>query len=182
VTGINSDLPGTVIARVREEVCDTVSGRYTLIPQNATLMGRYDSMIAWGQERVLFCWDRLTLPNGDKIKLGCMPAADLTGQAGLTGEVNEHWWRLIKGAVLASIFSAGISAAGGDTTNYHPTVPQNMAHGAAEEIGRAGEAITRKNLNMQPTIETPPGTPFNVMVTQTMILRPYRATPCGGDR
>ena len=43
VTGINSDLPGQVIANVTEAVYDTATGRYLMIPQGSRLIGRYDS-------------------------------------------------------------------------------------------------------------------------------------------
>ena len=48
VTGINSDLPGQVIANVTEAVYDTATGRYLLIPQGSRLIGRYDSQVAFG--------------------------------------------------------------------------------------------------------------------------------------
>ncbi|HTB72088.1 MAG TPA: TrbI/VirB10 family protein, partial [Polyangiaceae bacterium] len=83
ITAINSDLPGPVIAQVREHVYDTVTGDYLLVPQGSRLVAQYDSMVAWGQERVLVCWNRLILPNGDSMDLACMPAADLKGAAGL---------------------------------------------------------------------------------------------------
>ena len=82
ITAINSDLPGPVIAQVREHVYDTVTGNYLLVPQGSRLLAQYDSMVAWGQERVLVCWNRLIFPNGDSIDLECMPAADLAGRRG----------------------------------------------------------------------------------------------------
>ena len=88
ISGLNSDLPGPVTAQVRERVYDTVTGDHVLIPQGARLFGWYDSKVAWGQERVLLCWDRIIFPNGNSINLECMPAGDLTGQAGLTDEVD----------------------------------------------------------------------------------------------
>jgi len=69
VTGLNSDLPGQVIGQVTENVFDTVTGQHLLIPQGSRLMGRYDSVIAFGQSRALVVWTRLILPNGDSIKL-----------------------------------------------------------------------------------------------------------------
>ena len=42
VTGINSDLPGQVIATVTQPIYDTGTGRYLLIPQGSRLLGRYD--------------------------------------------------------------------------------------------------------------------------------------------
>jgi type IV secretion system protein VirB10 len=173
-TGINSDLPGPVFARVREDVYDTVTGQHLLIPQNSTLVAAYDSRVAWGQERVLMCFRELILPNGNSLNLDCMPAADLAGAAGLTDEVDEHWWRLVKGAAISALLSSATTAAAGSTTGYQPTIPQQFARGAASDIGRAGDQITRRNLMVQPTITIRPGWSLNLMVTQTIDqLTPY---------
>ena len=121
ITAINSDLPGPVIGQVRENVYDTVSGNYLLIPQGARLVAHYDSNVAWGQERVLVCWNRLVFPNGDSVGLECMPAADLAGAAGLTDQVDEHWVRILKGAAVASLLAATTQYVAGNTTGYNPT-------------------------------------------------------------
>ncbi|MGH7439843.1 MAG: TrbI/VirB10 family protein, partial [Polyangiaceae bacterium] len=134
ITAINSDLPGPVIAQVREHVYDTVTGDHLLVPQGSRLLAQYDSMVAWGQERVLVCWNRLILPNGDSIDLQCMPAADLQGAAGLADEVNEHWWRILRGAAVATLLSAGTAYVAGDSTSYSPSVGQVTARSAAGEI------------------------------------------------
>jgi type IV secretion system protein VirB10 len=172
-TAINSDLAGPVFAKVRENVYDSISHENIVIPQNSTLIAAYDSRIAWGQQRVLLCWQRLIFPDGTSLQLECMPGADLTGAAGLTDEVDEHWWRLLKGAAIASLLSAGVAAAGGNTTGYNPTVGQQFVRGAASEFGRAGELVTRRELQVQPTITIRPGWSLNVLVTQDMILEPY---------
>jgi type IV secretion system protein VirB10 len=177
ITAINSDLPGPVVAQVREHVYDTVSGNYLLVPQGSRLIAQYDSMVAWGQERVLLCWNRLVLPNGDSMDLQCMPASDLKGAAGLTDEVDEHWWRILKGATVATLLSAGTAFAAGDTTSYNPTVGQVMARSASGEIGQVGAQITRHNLNIQPTITVRPGFSVNVIVTKDMIVPPYPDPP-----
>ena len=44
ISGLNSDLPGFVIAQVTEHVYDSVSGRILLIPQGSRLLGRYDNV------------------------------------------------------------------------------------------------------------------------------------------
>ncbi len=177
ITAINSDLPGPVIAQVREHVYDTVTGDHLLVPQGSRLLAQYDSMVAWGQERVLVCWNRLILPNGDSIDLQCMPAADLQGAAGLADEVNEHWWRILKGAAVATLLSAGTAYVAGDTTSYSPSVGQVTARSAAGEIGQVGAQITRTNLSIQPTITVRPGFSVNVIVTKDMDLRPYPDPP-----
>jgi type IV secretory pathway VirB10-like protein len=180
LTGINSDLPGPVVGLVRENVFDTVTGNYLLIPQGARLLAAYDSMVAWGQERVLMCWHRLIFPNGDSLDLECMPGADLTGAAGLTDRVDEHWWRIIKGAAVASLLAASAQGIAGDTRGYNPTVPQLWARNAAGEINSVGQVITRRNISIQPTITVRPGFSVNVMVTKDMIIPPYTDNPGSG--
>jgi type IV secretion system protein VirB10 len=166
-----------VVAQVREHVYDTATGNTLLVPQGSRLIAQYDSMVAWGQERVLLCWNRLVLPNGDSMDLQCMPAADLKGAAGLTDEVDEHWWRILKGAAVATLLSAGTAYVAGDTTSYNPTVGQVMARSASGEIGQVGAQLTRNNLSIQPTITVRPGFSVNVIVTKDMIVPPYPDPP-----
>jgi type IV secretion system protein TrbI len=94
LTGLNSDLPGEVVGQVRENVYDTVTGNHLLIPQGSRLLARYDSMVAFGQERVLVCWNRLIRPDGTSVNLECMPGVDLAGYAGFADQVDHHWWRM----------------------------------------------------------------------------------------
>ena len=173
ITGINSDLPGPVIGQVRENVYDTVTGNYLLVPQGARLLATYDSMVSWGQERVLVCWNRLIFPNGDSVNLQCMPAADLEGAAGLTDEVNEHWWRLLKGAAIATLLAASSEGLAGNVSGYNPTVPQMFANGAGQNINQIGQQLTRRDLQVQPTITVRPGFSVNVIVTKDVVLPPY---------
>lgn len=173
VTGINSDLPGPIVAQVREQVYDTVTGQHLLIPQGARLLASYDSMVAWGQERVLLCWQRIIFPNGNSINLQCMPAADLKGHAGLADEVDHHWDRLLAAVGLSTVLSLGTQVAAGDTTGYQPTIAQSAARNAAGQINSAGQAIVQRQINIQPTITVRPGFGVNVIVTKDMVLEPY---------
>ena len=174
ITAINSDLPGPVVGQVRENVYDTVSGNYLLIPQGSRLLAHYDSMVAWGQERVLVCWNRLLFHNGDSLALECMPAADLRGAAGLTDEVDEHWGRILKAVAVASLLAATTQYVAGNTDGVNPTVTQSWAHGAAGGINQAGQQLTSRNMLVQPTIRVREGFSVNVMVTKDLVLpRPY---------
>jgi type IV secretion system protein TrbI len=173
ITGINSDLPGPIIAQVRERVYDTVTGQHLLIPQGTRLLASYDSMVAWGQERVLMCWNRIIMPNGKSINIQCMPAADLAGQAGLTDEVDNHWDRLLAAVGLSTVLSLGTQAAAGDPSGYQPNLAQRAAGNAAGQINSAGQAVVARQINIQPTITVRPGFGVNVIVTKDMILEPY---------
>jgi type IV secretory pathway VirB10-like protein len=97
LTGIRSDLPGQVTGQVTENVYDSPSGRYLLIPQGSKLIGIYDSQVSFGQSRVLLVWTRLIFPNGRSIVLERQPGADPEGYAGLEDQVDYHWSRFVHG-------------------------------------------------------------------------------------
>jgi type IV secretion system protein VirB10 len=175
ITGLNSDLPGQIVAQVRENVYDTVTGRFLLIPQGTRLVGEYDSKIAYGQERALIVWSRLIMPNGHSISLEGMPGVDLSGYAGLKDRVNNHYGKLLTGVVLGSVIGAGaqVATGGQGSPNTPASFGQLAVSGAAQNINQAGQQITQKNLNLQPTIEIRPGMKLNVFVTKDMVLKPY---------
>ncbi len=173
ITGINSDLPGQIVGQVRENVYDTVSGNYLLIPQGSRILAAYDSMVAWGQERVLVCWNRLIRPDGSSISMDCMPGVDLAGYAGFTDEVDNHWWRVVGGAVFSSLLAATAQRSQGDVTGFQPSFPQTWATGAAGQINQTGQQVTQKSLQIQPTITVRPGFSVNVLVSRDMVIPPY---------
>ncbi len=173
ITGINSDLPGQIVGQVRENVYDTVTGNYLLIPQGSRLLATYDSAVTFGQSRVLVCWNRLIRPDGISIGLECMPGVDLSGYAGFADDVDHHWFRIITGVALGTLLSATAQRSQGDVTGYNPTVPQLWAANAGASLNQAGQAITQKNLSIQPTITVRPGYSVNVLVSKDIVLPPY---------
>lgn len=174
ITGINSDLPGQILGQVSQNVFDTVSGRSLLLPQGTKVIGEYDSRIVYGQERVLVVWTRLLMPNGSSISLEGMPGIDLSGYSGLTERVNNHYFRLLSGVLFGSILGAGAQMAQGGNRNIDPSFEQLALQGAAQNINQAGQQITRKNLNVQPTLEISPGHRFNIFLTKDVILEKYK--------
>jgi type IV secretory pathway VirB10-like protein len=173
LTAINSDLPGQIIGQVRENVYDTVTGNYLIIPQGSKLLATYDSAVSYGQERVLFCWNRIIRPDGISISLECMPGADLAGASGATDDVNHHWWRIITGVALGTLLSATAERAAGNPTGYQPTITQSWAANAGGAVNSAGQQITQKNLAIQPTITVRAGYSVNVIVTKDITFPPY---------
>lgn len=169
VTGLNSDLPGQVIGQVTENVFDTVTGQHLLIPQGSRLMGRYDSVIAFGQSRALVVWTRLILPNGDSIQLDNLPGSDSQGFAGLKDKVDKHTWQFIKGAALSSLLSIGSELASDDGDR----LTRALQNAGQDTANRAGQRIIDRNLNVQPTLKVRPGWRFNVIVSRDLILKPY---------
>ncbi|UKV13216.1 TrbI/VirB10 family protein [Thalassospiraceae bacterium SW-3-3] len=173
VTGINSDLPGQIIAQVDANVYDTVTGSTVLIPQGARLIGTYDSVVAFGQSRALVVWQRILMPDGTSIRLDNMPASDASGYAGLEDEVDYHTWQLLKGISLATLLGVGTELTlGSDESDLVRAIRESTQ----QNVDRAGRQITEKNLNIQPTIKIRPGWPVRVIVQRDLVLKPY-----GGD-
>ena len=173
VTGLNSDLPGQVIGQVTENVYDTVTGQHLLIPQGSRLMGRYDSVIAFGQSRALVVWTRLILPNGDSIQLDNLPGSDSQGFAGLKDKVDKHTWQFIKGAALSSLLSIGSELASDDGDR----LTRALQNAGQDTANIAGQRIIDRNLNVQPTLKVRQGWRFNVIVSRDLILKPYGERP-----
>ena len=174
VTGINSDLPGQVIANVTEAVYDTATGRFLLIPQGSRLIGRYDSQVAFGQRRVLLVWTRLILPDTSSISLDRLPGIDPAGYAGLEDGVDWHWDRIIAGAALSTLLGVGAELAAPNNNGSTGGVTVAVRQSAQDTVNQVGQEITKRNVSIQPTLTIRPGFPMRVMVNKDLILRPYQ--------
>jgi type IV secretion system protein TrbI len=173
ITGLNSDLPGFVIAQVTENVFDTVSGRHLLIPQGSRLVGKYDNIVAFGQERALVVWQRIILPNGTSIVIDNLPATDTGGYAGLADQVDFHTWKLLKGVALATVLRVGSELTFGSSDS---DLIRALQQSTQATTNRAGQRLIERQLNVQPTIKVRPGWPLRIVVHKDIVVRPYRGS------
>jgi len=107
VSGIDSDMPGPILAQVSENVFDSASGRSLLIPQGSKLIGTSTSASTSGQQRVQIAWRRLIFPNTASMNLPQMPGTDQGGYAGFSDQVNNHYLATFGPAAVTSLISAG---------------------------------------------------------------------------
>lgn len=170
ITGLNSDLPGLVTAQVTENVFDTVTGHILLLPQGSRLIGRYDSVVAFGQKRALVVWQRIILPDGSSLRIDNLPASDTAGYAGLADKVDLHTWQLLKGVALSTLLAVGTQLSiGGDGD-----LVRAIRESTQLSTPRAGDQIVTRNLNVQPTIMVRPGWSLRVIVHKDIVLKPWR--------
>ena len=169
LTGVNSDLPGQVIAQVTSPVYDTVTGEIVLVPQGARLIGRYDSVIAFGQSRALLVWSRIVMPDGSSIRIDNLAGVDARGYAGLEDKVDYHSWKLLQGVALSTLLSVGSELASDDEGDIARAFRRSAQTGANE----AGQEIVRRNLDVQPSITIRPGWRLGVLVNKDIVLKPY---------
>jgi type IV secretion system protein VirB10 len=176
IGGVNSDLPGQIMGQVSENVYDSATGRYILIPQGARLVGIYDNGVTTGQQRVLVAWTRIIFPDASSLDLGKMPGTDQSGFAGFADRVNNHFLKAFGNALLLSVFSAGvqISQGGGNNSGNGLNAQQSIAAGLGQQLGQLGQELAKRNARIQPTLEIRPGYRFTVMVTRDVVIRPWR--------
>jgi type IV secretory pathway VirB10-like protein len=171
ISGVNSDLPGQIIGQVREDVYDSATGQNLLIPAGARLIGTYDNGVTLGQTRALVAWTRIIYPDGSSLSLNMMPGADQSGYAGFHDKVNNHYWRIFGNGLMLSLFSAGIQLSQPQkNTGYGYDSQQIIAAELGRQMGQLGMEMTRRNMDIQPTLEIRPGYRFNVMVTKDILL------------
>ncbi|MBX9747375.1 MAG: TrbI/VirB10 family protein, partial [Hyphomonadaceae bacterium] len=171
VTALNSDQPGRVIAQVTEDVYDSVTGEHLLVPQGARLLGTYDAATSHGDQRLLIVWNRLVMPNGWSIALRGMPGTDAAGASGVRDTVDAHLGRIAVASLLSGVLSVAANEAEDDETNR---LTESVGNAAAQEAARVGGRIVDRELSVRPTLRIRAGAPVRVLVSQDIVLRPYR--------
>src|SRR6266851_8011741 len=177
---LNSDLPGEIKALVRENVYDTATGKYLLIPQGSRLVGNYSSRVSYGQNGIQVVWDRIVFPDGSSIVLDAMAGQDVKGMAGLRDQVDNHYGRLFGMGALTSLFAAAGQLTVNRRSNVfsYPSAQELAGQSVAQNMSQIGAEATRRNLNVQPTIKVAVGYRFNVRVNRDILFeepyKPYR--------
>ena len=174
VTGIKSDLPGDVIATVTEPVFDTATGKFLLIPQGSRILGRYNSQVSYGQSRVQVAWNRVILPDTSSLTLDNLVGTDPAGYAGLEDDVDWHWGRVFAGAALTTLLGIGAELAAPENRQDGNRIVIAGRDSAQDSINQVGPEITRRNMNIQPTLTARPGLPVRLVVARDLVLRPYQ--------
>ena len=180
ISGINSDLPGMIIAQVSQNVFDTKSGARVLIPQGTRIVGTYDSGVTYGQKRALVVWNRIIFPDATSLTLKGMPGSDAAGFAGFADQVDNHYWKIFGSAAAMSVFSAAAQLSqpqqqNSNGNNNAPTMGQTMAASLGQQLGQVGSQMAQKNMAVQPTIVIRPGYEFDIMITRDIVLDPYNS-------
>ncbi len=177
VTGINSDLPGQILAQVSRDVYDSPTEQTLLIPRGSKLLATYDNELLAGQRRVLVAFTRIIFPDGRSVTLPGLSGADRQGEAGLSDQVDNHTRHTFGAAVLLSLISAAtqLSQPRTGSSIYAPASPGQVAAGAVgQELANVASQIMRRNLDVAPTLMIRPGTPCNVFLASDLVFTgPY---------
>lgn len=176
ISGLNSDLPGNLIAQVSENVWDTATGRFLLIPRGSRVIGKYDNQITYGQNRALVIWSRLIFPDGSSLLLDNLQGTDQSGYTGFKQRVDKHWGSMITSALLVSLLGAGVELAqpnnrnNNNNNNNNKDVGSILSERVASAIAEAMTRIISKGMDRQPTIMVKPGYRFMIFVQHDIVF------------
>ena len=180
LTAMESELPGTITAQVSQDVYDSGTGNYLIIPQGSRLVGEYANAIQYGQARIFVAWQRIIYPDNSALDIGAMPGADEQGEAGFSDQVNNHFVRLFGSALLMSAITAGVtySQAQGQNNDSNGNQVSHagdiLSQALGQQLGSATSALLEKNLSIAPTLKIRPGYRFNILVVKDLTFaRPY---------
>jgi type IV secretory pathway VirB10-like protein len=172
LTAIDTQREGRVVALVTENVFDTVSGQYLLIPQGGRLLGRFDGDQTYGERRAFVVWERIIFADGRSITLNKEPGVDSAGAGGVTGRVDRRLGQL----VIASLFSGAITtlgeAARRDGDGKSSSFMGDAGDAASIEAARVGGRLIDRELDVKPTIRIAQGSRVQVLLTKDLVLEP----------
>ena len=165
ITGLNSDLPGMVLAQITRDVPD-LTGRNIAIPQGTKLIGKYDSSVSYGQSRALIVWQRLIWPDGRSLEIDNTPATDSAGFAGLSDGVSFHTVSLLKGIGLSTLL--GMTGELGKSSD--DDLIKALRASVQDASNQAGQQFVSRQLDFQPTLTVRPGWPLRVIVQKDLVI------------
>lgn len=173
LTGVDTAREGPVVATVSQNVFDSVSGRYLLIPQGARLIGRHEGESRHGDRRAFLTWDRLILPNGKSLILTEEPGVDAQGAIGLPGRVDRRLLPLLMGTLFAGAITTLGQIARDDGDGSRGFIG-DAGDAAAIEGSQVGGRLIDRELQVRPSVRLRAGAPVRVMITRDLVLEPYQ--------
>lgn len=154
-TAINTDLPGYVRAVISADI-RSFDGKAVLVPRSSRLVGEYKSGLQAGQKRAYVIWTRLIRPDGVSVAINS-PAVTFSGETGLAGKVNSHFFERFGSAMLLSV----VGNLGNIIGNNSSTIVLGGGQSAAAAaIGQTGQ--------IAPTVRVRQGLPIRVFTARDL--------------
>lgn len=175
VSGINTDYPGMITARVINNVYDSRTGTKLLIPSGSILRGSYSSS-SIGISKIQIAWQTLILNRDGRdfaVNLGSMVGVDSKGYSGIKGSLNEHAFAYLKAAGISCLFTFINSNIFTYTKKQKNRTTQEMIENSQDIGNKLADKILDRALDIQPTVTVNNTTRINVDVDRILTLYPY---------
>lgn len=83
-------------------------------------------------------------------------------------QVDFHTWTLLKGVAISTLLGVGSNL----TFTGESDLVQAIRQSTQANVARAGDQLTSRNLQVQPTITIRPGTPVRLVVHRDLVFAP----------
>lgn len=173
--GAKSDMPGTFRAMVDRDIYDSIDGSCKLIPKGTRILGRTNNDVAIGQDLMLMAATRIIFRHAT-MRLDGLMGDDPDGEAGVSADVNNHFFRIFGSTFLIAGVAAWIghnqSQSNGTTINVNGGVATDLSSAAAQSLSQTTQTILQRNMNIQPTLRLEPGQRITFITQRDMMLPP----------
>lgn len=176
VTRMTSGLPGFVTAKVAYDVW-SADDSTVLIEHDSTIFGEIGHGLTNGQDRLFVLWRQLQTPKPNLVRITLnSPAADEMGEAGVTGEIDHHFWPKVKGAILLSgidMLFSGLSGAlshlgeGSGNGNQQQGLNLNFNQAGSQGSNLASQML-QNQINIPDTMTVKQASPCSIFVTSDL--------------
>ena len=156
-TAIDTSLPGLVTCVTATDTF-SADGEVVLLERGTKLIGETRGEVKAGMARVFVLWNEARTPDGVVAPLES-PGTDELGRAGLSGEVDRHFWERFGAALLISVVDGAIQAAAQSGSNGTVVVNPSTTSQIMTEI-------LRNTINIPPTVLKHQGDRVQVVVAR----------------
>lgn len=178
LTAIDSDnMNSAIVAIVRQNVYDSVTGEKLLIPAGTKLIGETEGLSG---RRVNISFSRIIFPNGNSVMLPDLKAIDGIGYSGLRDRYTTHSWLAVRSILTGTVFAGALAAATDKKTgrrDERTAGEEAMAGALSSFIQGINSEVQRQNSRLNPTAKIREGYQFNILLNVDVKIRPYEEQP-----
>jgi type IV secretion system protein VirB10 len=166
-TAIDSTLPGMTTCITATDTF-SADGSVVLLERGTKLVGETRGQVAQGMSRLFVLWTEARTPTGVVVPLSS-PGTDELGRAGLSGDVNRHFFDRFGAAILLTVINGAVQAAvNAQTKNGSVVVSPSATSDVMSEV-------LRGTINIAPTVTKAQGDRIQVFVARDVDFRPVYA-------
>lgn len=163
----NSELGGSVVARVSVDVYDKTTGKCLMLDnENSEIFGKLSDQVEYGQNRQQALWKSIHTPKMH-LDIGGMDATDASGGTGIESETNRHYGRLTIAAIGATALDV---LAGWSRSSDNSGTEVNIGSSAANNVASIGQQIIQRELQVKDELYQIIGKPVSLMVDRIIEL------------
>ena len=162
-TAIDSTLPGMTTCVTATDTF-SADGTVVLLERGTKLVGETRGQVQQGAARIFVLWDEARTPTGVVVPLRS-PGTDELGRAGVSGEVNRHFWDRFGAAILLTVINGVVQGA-----------VQSQSTGSSVIVSPTSTSdvmteVLRNTVNIPPTVTKAQGERIQVFVARDVDFR-----------